>query len=103
MMPLSYANPGEEAVIRKVGEPEEWYELQGADRDFAFRLLEKDGVVGGMRIVRTGEKVTLADPLFAGNQGVVTRIDYRKERARVDFTFRGNACHTWVALEDVRS
>ena len=93
---------GMDGVIRKVGEPEEWYELQGADRDFAFRLLEKEGVVGGMKMVRTGEKVTLADPLFAGNQGVVTRIDYRKERARVDFTFRGNACHTWVALEDVR-
>lgn len=94
---------GMDGVIRKVGEPEEWYELQGADREFAFQLLEKDGVVGGMKIVKTGEKVTLADPLFAGNQGEVTRIDYRKERARVDFTFRGNACHTWVSLDDINS
>ena len=94
---------GMDGVIRKVGEPEEWYELQGADRDFAFRLLEKDGVVGSMSIVKAGEAVTLDDALFAGVRGTVTRIDYRKERARVDFTFRGNACHTWVSLEDVKS
>ena len=94
---------GIDGVIRRVGGADEWYELRGADRDFAMNLLEKDGVVGGMRIVRIGETVTLDDPLFASSQGTVTRIDYRKERARVDFMFEGNACHTWVALEDVRN
>ena len=93
---------GIDGVIRKVGQADEWYELQGSDREFAMELLEKDGVVGSMRMVKTGEEVTLDDPLFAGNRGKVTRIDYRKERARVDFTFRGNECHTWVALEDVK-
>ena len=93
---------GIDGVIRKVGQADEGYELHGADREFALELLEKDGIVGGMRMVRDGEEVTLDDPLFAGNRGRVTRIDYRKERARVDFTFRGNECHTWVALEDVR-
>ena len=42
------------------------------------------------------------DDLFGGSEGVVTKIDRRKERARVDFRFDGGACHTWVALEDVR-
>ena len=93
---------GIDGVIRKVGQADENYELQGSDREFALELLEKDGIVGGMRMVKIGEDVTLDDPLFAGNRGKVTRIDYRKERARVDFTFRGNECHTWVALEDVK-
>ena len=93
---------GIDGVIRKVGQADERYELQGSDREFAMELLEKDGVVGSMRMVKTGEEVTLDDPLFAGSRGKVTRIDYRKERARVDFTFRGNECHTWVALEDVK-
>ena len=93
---------GIDGVIRKVGQADEKYELQGSDREFALELLEKDGIVGGMRMVKIGEDVTLDDPLFAGNRGKVTRIDYRKERARVDFTFRGNECHTWVALEDVK-
>ena len=93
---------GIDGVIRKVGRADEWYELQGADREFAFSLLEKGGVVGVMKIVKVGDEVTLEDPLFANSQGKVTRIDYRKERARVDFVFRGNACHTWVALENVK-
>ena len=93
---------GIDGVIRKVGCADEWYELQGADREFAFSLMEKGGVVGGMKIVKVGDQVTLEDPLFANSQGKVTQVDYRKERARVDFVFRGNACHTWVALEDVK-
>jgi len=93
---------GIDGVIRKVGCADEWYELQGADREFAFSLMEKGGVVGGMKIVKVGDQVTLEDPLFANSQGKVTQVDYRKERARVDFVFRGNACHTWVALEEVK-
>ena len=69
---------GIDGVIRKVGQAGEWYELKGSDQ------------------------VTLEDPLFANVEGRVTQIDFRKERARVDFTFRGNACHTWISLEDVK-
>ena len=93
---------GIDGVIRKVGDADEWYELQGQDREFALQLLEKDGEVGSMQLLKIGQEVTLADPLFAGGRGKVTKIDYRKQRARVDFTFRGNECHTWVALEDVK-
>ena len=55
-----------------------------------------------MKLVRIGETVRLEDPLFEGSEGVITRIDYRKERARVDFRFEGNACHTWVAIDGLR-
>ena len=93
---------GIDGVIRKVGQADEWYELKGTDREFALSLLEKDGVVGGMRIVKAGDEVTLDDPLFANSSGKVTQIDYRKERARVDFVFRGIACHTWISLEEIK-
>lgn len=93
---------GIDGVIRKVGQPDEWYALKGTDEEFAFSLLEKDGVVGCMRIVKTGDEVKLEDPLFANVEGKVTQVDFRKERARVDFVFKGNACHTWVALEGVK-
>ena len=93
---------GIDGVIRKVGQADEWYELKGSDREFAFDLLEKGGVVGSMKVVKTGDEVRLEDPLFANVQGKVTQIDFRKERARVDFVFRGNACHTWIALEEVK-
>ena len=93
---------GIDGIIRRVGKTEKGYELEGADREFALGLYEKGGQVGAMKLVAVGETVRLADDLFDGSEGVVTKIDYRKERARVDFRFEGNACHTWVAIEDVR-
>ena len=32
----------------------------------------------------------------------MTKIDYRKERARVDFKFEGNDCHAWIAVDGIR-
>ena len=93
---------GIEGIIRRVGKTENGYELDGPDREFALRLLEKDGQVGALKMVKIGETVRLEDPLFEGSEGVVTKIDYRKERARVDFRFEGNDCHVWIAVEGVK-
>ena len=93
---------GIDGVIRRVGRTETGYELEGADRDFAFELLEKGGRVGAMMMMKVGETVRLEDSLFDSSEGVVTKIDYRKERARVDFKFEGNDCHAWVAIDGIR-
>ena len=93
---------GMNGVIRRVGRREDGYELEGSDLDFAMKLLEKDGLVGTMKICRVGDEVTLEDPLFSGCQGQVTEIDYRKERAKVEFMFDRNSCCTWIAVDDVR-
>ena len=93
---------GIDGVIRRVGRTETGYELEGADREFAFGLLEKDGKVGALKMVQVGEKVRLEHSLFDGSEGVVTKIDYRKERARVEFRFDGNDCHAWIAVDGIR-
>jgi len=93
---------GIDGIIRRVGRTEQGYELEGADREFALGLYERNGEVGAMKLVSVGEKVRLEDDLFRGSEGIVTKVDYRKERARVDFKFEGNACHTWVAVDVVR-
>lgn len=93
---------GIDGIVRRVGNPESGYELEGPDLAFAMRLLEKDGVVGSMKVCRVGDNVTLEDPLFCGCQGKVTEIDYRKERARVEFVFDQNCCCTWISLEGVK-
>ena len=93
---------GMNGVIRRVGRREDGYELEGSDLDFAMRLLEKDGLVGTMKICRVGDEVTLEDPLFSGCQGRVVAIDYRKERAKVEFVFDRNSCSSWISLEDVK-
>lgn len=93
---------GIDGIIRRVGRTEDGYELEGPDRDFALNLYEKDGLVGAMKLVKVGDTVRLEDNLFEGSEGVVTKVDYRKERARVDFRFENNACHTWIALDGIR-
>ena len=93
---------GMDGVVRRVGKQETGYELAGSDLDFAMKLLEKDGLVGSMQVCRVGDEVSLEDPLFSGCQGHVTQIDYRKERAKVEFMFDRNSCCTWIAVDDVR-
>ena len=94
---------GIDGVFRWVGCRENGYELAGTDLDFAMKLLERDGLVGAVRICRLGDEVVLEDPLFSGCRGRVIKIDCRKERAKVEFVFDKNSCSTWVALENVES
>ena len=93
---------GMDGVIRRVGRQDEGYELDGPDLDFAMKLLEKDGLVGSMKVCRIGDDVKLEDSLFSECQGRVVEIDCRKERAKVEFVFDRNSCRTWVSLEDVK-
>ena len=93
---------GMDGVIRRVGRTEQGYELAGPDLDFAMKLLEKDGVVGGMTACHVGDSVTLEDPLFSGCEGEVVAIDYRKERAKVAFVFDNAKREIWVSLDGVK-
>ena len=93
---------GMDGVIRRVGRTEQGYELTGPDLDFAMKLLEKDGVVGGMKACHIGDEVRLEDPLFSGCEGQVTEIDYRKERAKVTFVFDKTRREIWVSLDEVK-
>ena len=92
---------GMDGVIRRVGRQDNGYELEGPDLDFAMKLLEIDGLVGSVKVYRTGDKVMLEDPLFSGCRGRVVQVDFRKERAKIEFVFDGNGSSTWVSLEDV--
>ncbi len=90
---------GIEGIIRRLGTAEQGYRLLDGDYDFAMNLYRKDGVVGQITVFKVGDTVRLDDPLFNGCQGTITRIDPRKQRARVDYQFAGMACFTWIACE----
>ena len=94
---------GMNGVIRRVGRREDGYELEGSDLDFAMKLLEKDGIVGGMKACHIGDEVTLEDPLFSGCEGKVTEIDYRKERAKVAFVFDNQKREIWVSIDEIKN
>lgn len=93
---------GMDGVIRRVGRTETGYELAGSDLDFALKLLEKDGLVEGMKLYHSGDEVRLEDPLFSGCEGQIIKIDYRKERAKVAFVFDNAQREIWVSLDEVK-
>jgi len=91
-----------DGVGHQVGRREDEYELSGSDRAFAMGLLEVDGTVNPMKLVHEGGNVRLMDPLFEHNQGRITDIEYKKQRARVEFTFDGERWITWVAVSELK-
>ncbi len=99
--PLEDFSPfrGITGIIRRIGDPEEKWALSAGDLDFAQSLLRKDGTVGQITVFKVGDEVRLDDPLFNGCAGKITRIDYRKQRARVDYHFAGMDCFTWIAVD----
>lgn len=85
-----------------VGRREDQYELVGDDRIFALELYETDGIIRPMTMVREGEKVKLQNSLFENGHGKITEIEYKKQRARVEFSFADKRWAVWVAVNEQR-
>lgn len=94
---------GIDGIIRKLGSIDNHYALDGPDYEFAMNLFQKNGVVGQVTVFRIGDEVVLDDPLFISCKGKITKIDYRKQRARVDYQFSGMECYTWVACDMINA
>lgn len=90
---------GVDGIVRRIGDPEESYRLTGADREFALNLYRKEGVVGQITVYKVGDAVRMDDPLFNGVSGKISQIDYKKQRARVEYRFAGMSCYTWIACD----
>ena len=88
-------------LIRILGSSENGMELRGTDAEFALRLLGRDGVVDGVKVFRTGDRVRLADPLFSACEGRIAKVDHRKRRAKIDYVFNGMSCSTWAAMDEI--
>ena len=86
-------------IVRRIGNAGDRWRLTGSDYEFAMNLFRKDGVVGQVTLIRTGDQVRIDDPLFNRASGTVTKVDYRKGRARVEYQFDGMQCFAWVAFE----
>ena len=86
-------------VIRRLGSPVDDYELTGADKDFAMKLYDTNGIVEQIKIFRVGESVCISNTLFDGCDAKITRIDHRNQRARIEYKFAGMQCFTWIACD----
>ncbi len=93
---------GIDGVIRRVGRSGAGYELTGADLNFADKLYKRDGLVGPMKLIIKDNIPHLEDSFFDETASTITKIDYRKQRARIDYNFENMTFHNWIALEEIK-
>lgn len=86
-----------DGVIRLLGSPNDDYCLQEEDQSFALGLLERNGLIDVINVLQIGETVMLSDKFFSGFEGKIIQIDYRKQRAKISFSFSEMCFSTWVA------
>lgn len=92
-----------DGVIKLLGVPEYGYCLDGEDHAFALELLKRNGIVDVIKAIRIGDTVKLVDDLFYGCEAEIVQIDYRKQRAKVVYSFAGLFCSSWVACDVIDS
>ena len=95
----SLAFRGIDGIIRRLGKPEDRFHLMHSDYDFAMNLYRIDGIVRQITLFREGDQVRMEGPLFNSCNGKVLRVDYKKQRAWIEYTFAGTNCRTWIACE----
>ena len=88
-----------DGIIRWLGDGE----LSWSDREFALGLYEKRGVIGTVKAVEQGDRVRLSDPVWAGLQGEIVKLDRGRRRCCVAFDFDGLRRTVWVGYDLVEA
>ena len=88
-----------EGVLRCLGVRENGYQLSGDDLKFARMLYSNDGMIGIVKAYREGERVKLARDALSGFEGEIVKLDRRKGRAQIQYTFDGSQIKVWVGYE----
>ncbi len=88
-----------EGVLRCLGQRDDDYRLQGNDRKFAEMLYAHNGTIGIVKTYREGDRVKLCREMMGGFEGEIIKLDRRKGRALLQFSFDGNCLQVWVGYE----
>ena len=76
--------------------------LKGEDAAFAEMILEKDGVLGIVKVAEVGDRCVISDPHWEGMTGTITKIDRGRKRCCVEFTFDAVKWTVWLGYEMVK-
>ena len=82
-----------------LGERREGYLLGGDDRRFAEMLYDNGGTIGILKAYEEGDRVKLSRDAFGGFEGEIIRLDRRKGRAQIRYTFDQTEYKVWVGYE----
>ena len=79
---------------------EEGYELQGEDALFAEELYKSRGLISFVPVYREGNLLYIRNGLFHGRVATILKVDHRKQRLLLQFSFDNQQHELWVGYEE---
>lgn len=73
--------------------------LSGRDDVFAQMILERDGVVGNVSLIREGDLCRISDPAWEKLQGRVIKLDRGRQRCCISYFFDGCQRSVWAGYD----
>ena len=87
-------------VYKLLGRKENNCCLEGNDRTFALELEKLNGVIGRIKVWKSKDDMGIADESFSkASNARIIKLDSRKKRARVEFSFNDMKFSVWAAVE----
>ena len=77
--------------------------LTGQDRALALWLMQENGLVGHLDIVKEGSQIKIIGGLMKGIGGHVVKIDRRKRLAHVELEVVGSIHSVWLGINFLES
>lgn len=88
-----------DGVLRFLGQRDNGFQLRGNDRMFADMLYMQDGVIGIVKTYKEGDRVKIAREMMGGFEGEIIKLEKRKGRCLVQYTFDNSTYRMWVGYD----
>ena len=75
------------------------WRLSGADRAFAEKLFDTDGVLGFSKAFYEGDRIHVVDGPLKALEGNIIRVNHRKRTAQVQLNIQGMDMSVWLGFE----
>lgn len=79
------------------------WRLSGADRAFAEKLFDADGVLGFSKAFYEGDHIHIVDGPLKELEGNIVRVNHRKRTAQVQLNIQGMDMSVWLGFELIDS
>lgn len=86
-----------EGVIRVLGNAP----LRGPDLEFARMIESREGIIGSVKVYRTGDRLSLLKGPMNGLEGEILKVDKNRARLLMKFDFDRTEWKVWVGYDVV--
>ena len=83
-------------VLKLLGDEKSRYKLMGNDLAFAMMLLKRNGVLGKTAVNEVDGILSLTPDSDLGTDARILKVERRKHRMKVEFSFNSQTIATWV-------